>query len=155
MKQIISLIPLCLLLLSCGGQTTPDNAPDTTFLYKINTDGIIETAAAMKRDINERLKDDDIQAVAALCQEALDNIAYFQETGEHAAAQIYKKEMRAFVKNNTEGLDDMASQNYIVKQFVIAVCKDEAPAPSNDKQQPESKKATNTTSKPTTRTQAK
>lgn len=155
MKQIISLIPLCLLLLSCGGQTAPDNAPDTTFLYKINTEGVIETATAMKRDITERLKDDDIQAVAALCQEALDNIAYFNETGEHAIARVYKNEMRSFVKNNTEGLDDMASQNYIVKQFVIAVCKDDTPEPSNDKQQTESKKATTATSKPKTRKQAK
>lgn len=142
MKHIISLSVICMLLLSCGGKTDQGNAPDTTFLESIDTASVIEMASVMKRDISLRLKENDIQAVGALCQEALDHISYFRATGEDRIAGIYTRELRSFVRNDDDGLDEMATQNYIVKQFVTMVCGNTAGDGKAEKGQENTKRTT-------------
>lgn len=87
----------------------------------------------MKRDIRQMLLHDDIQSTAALCQEALDNIAYFQSSGDNYSTRIYANALRKFIHDQSETIDDMSTQNYIIKQFVVTVNKFSSPAGGSDK----------------------
>lgn len=148
MKHIFSLFLICLLLLSCGGNTDGDKASESAYLDKIDTASIIEIAQIMKRDISERLKKNDIQAVGALCQEGLDNIDYFQSIGEPAIAGLYTRELRSFPPSEKEELGDMAKHNYIIKQFVITVRgTDTSNTPRNQPQQQANQKTQETAGK--------
>lgn len=133
MKRYIFLLMLPLLLPSCGGKTQQGNTVDTTYLEKPDSAAIVELAEVMKRDIRQMLLHDDIQSTAALCQEALDNIAYFQSSGDNYSTRIYANALRKFIHDQSETIDDMSTQNYIIKQFVVTVNKFSSPAGGSDK----------------------
>lgn len=118
---------LILLLIACGGQTDQGNGPDSTYIDHPDSANIVGMAMVMERDLVKILKEDDIQSAASLCQEALDNIAYFHSTGDELSARIYTSHLAAFAAKNTEAIDDMASQNYIIKQFCIALNRPNTP----------------------------
>lgn len=112
---------LILLLIACGGQTDQGNGPDSTYIDHPDSANIVGMAMVMERDLVKILKEDDIQSAASLCQEALDNIAYFHSTGDELSARIYTSHLAAFASKYSEYIDDMASQNYIIKQFVTVI----------------------------------
>ena len=112
---------LILLLIACGGQTDQGNGPDSTYIEHPDSANIVGMAMVMERDLVKLLKEDDIQSAASLCQEALDNIAYFHSTGDEHSARIYTSHLAAFASKYSEYIDDMASQNYIIKQFVTVI----------------------------------
>ena len=112
---------LILLLIACGGQTDQGNGPDSTYIEHPDSANIVGMAMVMERDLVKLLKEDDIQSAASLCQEALDNIAYFHSTGDELSARIYTSHLAAFASKYSEYIDDMASQNYIIKQFVTVI----------------------------------
>lgn len=118
---------LILLLIACGGQTDQGNGPDSTYIDHPDSANIVGMAMVMERDLVKILKEDDIQSAASLCQEALDNIAYFHSTGDELSARIYTSHLAAFASKYSEYIDDMASQNYIIKQFCIALNRPNTP----------------------------
>ena len=123
MRHYLFCLMFSLLFLSCGGKAGQDSEHDTTYLEKPDSAGIIEIASVMERDLTVMLRDNDIQSAAALCQEGLDNIDYFVQTNDRYTLRIYTNALLSYIKRNAESIGDMATQNYIIKQFVNAVYK--------------------------------
>ncbi len=110
-----------MLLCGCGGQSQSGDALDTTKMEKPDSESIVSLAQVMGEDLTRFLHEDDIQSAAALCQEGLDNIMYFRDTGDMVSAEIYTTYLHEFVKKHYDDMEDMATQNYVVKQFMAAV----------------------------------
>lgn len=106
---------------SCGGQSSGGDGLDTTKLEKPDSESIVSMAQVMGEDLTRFLHEDDIQSAAALCQEGLDNIMYFRDIGDAESAAIYTTCLHKFVKKHYDAMEDMATQNYVVKQFMAAV----------------------------------
>lgn len=121
MKKLIFLLVLSLALCACGGQSSGGEDLDTSKIEKPDSESIVELAAVMGRDLARFLRDDDIQSAAALCEEGLDNLMYFREIGDDVSAGICANSLHKFVKKHYDDMEDMATQNYIVKQFMAAV----------------------------------
>lgn len=120
MKHYTFGLMLLLLLSACAGKTPQGTDQDSTLLERPDSASIAEMAQVMTRDLEQMLDNDDIQSAAALCQEALDNISYFKSANDNTSIRIYTSRLRLFFSNHSGKLGDMASQNYIIKQLVIA-----------------------------------
>lgn len=123
MRHYLFCLTFSLLFLSCGGKTGQGYEHDTTYLEKPDSASIIEMASVMERDLTMMLRDNDIQSAAALCQEGLDNIDYFIQTKDKYSLRIYTNALLSYIKRHAESIGDMATQNYIIKQFVNTVYK--------------------------------
>lgn len=121
MKNFICILTLFLLLCACGGQAPSGDGLDTTKMEKPDSESIVSLAQVMGEDLARFLHEDDIQSAAALCQEGLDNIMYFRDTGDTESEEIYANYLHKFVKKHYDDMEDMATQNYVVKQFMAAV----------------------------------
>ncbi len=121
MKNFICILIITMFFCSCGGQSSGGDGLDTTKLEKPDSESIVSMAQVMGEDLTRFLHEDDIQSAAALCQEGLDNIMYFRDIGDAESAAIYTTCLHKFVKKHYDAMEDMATQNYVVKQFMAAV----------------------------------
>lgn len=108
-------------LYACGGQSSSGDVVDTTRMERPDSESIVSMAQVMAEDLARFLHEDDIQSAAALCEEGLDNLMYFRENGDEVSADIYASTLHVFVRKNYDAMEDMATQNYLVKQFMTAV----------------------------------
>lgn len=121
MKNFICVLIITMFFCSCGGQSSSGDGLDTTKMEKPDSESIVSMAQVMGEDLMRFLHEDDIQSAAALCQEGLDNIMYFRDIGDMESADIYTTCLHKFVKKHYDGMEDMATQNYVIKQFMAAV----------------------------------
>lgn len=121
MKNFFVIIVASMFLYACGEQSSKGDVVDTTSMERPDSESIVSMAQVMAEDLARFLHEDDIQSAAALCEEGLDNLMYFRETGDDVSADIYASTLHVFVRKNYEAMEDMATQNYLVKQFMTAV----------------------------------
>lgn len=121
MARSILIILLAILFAACESKPTQFGYHETHASETPDSVNIIEMARVMADDVYRMVLDNDIQSVASLCQEATDNIDYFRSIGDSNSARVYAHYLREYFKEHPDTIEDMATQNYVIKSFMTAI----------------------------------
>ncbi len=106
---------------ACAQKVQLSNSDLQEVVEDTDSASIDETARLMVADLNNLLRTDDIQSVGALCQEACDYMDSFTAENDNRALAIYTTRMRIFINDNQKQLGIMASQSYLIRDFIKKV----------------------------------